>query len=209
MAREFFCAYHSYLDAIEPLDDAERGRLFTACLTYSKTGESPPLTGNERFVFPSLKGQIDRDRASYEEKCQRMRTIGEKGLVSQGKCKQKDAYASKEKEKEKPVSLSPSLSSFESFWSLYPRKANREAALKAWESISPDEALTQQILTAVKRQKQSDQWTDDGGKFIPYPAKWLTERRWEDEPEQAARHSKSYDIDELEKMSFFDVPEDL
>ena len=30
MALESFNAYHSYLKAIEPLNDAQRGRLFTA-----------------------------------------------------------------------------------------------------------------------------------------------------------------------------------
>ena len=35
MAREYICLYHSYLDAIEALDDAERGRLLTAMLEYT------------------------------------------------------------------------------------------------------------------------------------------------------------------------------
>ena len=39
-----------YLDAIEPLGDAERGRLFTALLDYARTGEAPRLSGNERFI---------------------------------------------------------------------------------------------------------------------------------------------------------------
>ena len=43
MAREYFCCYHSYLEVMEQLNDAERGRLFTACLEYSKTGEAPEL----------------------------------------------------------------------------------------------------------------------------------------------------------------------
>lgn len=73
MAREFFNAYHSYLEAIEPLNDAERGRLFTACLSYSMTGEVPELRGNERFVFAGMKSQIDRDKQSYAEKCERNR----------------------------------------------------------------------------------------------------------------------------------------
>ena len=64
MAVEYFCAYHSYLDALEPLTDAERGRLFTACLKYSKSGEVGHLSGNERFVFPFFRGQIDRDNAN-------------------------------------------------------------------------------------------------------------------------------------------------
>ena len=61
MAREFFCAYHSILEAMEPLNDAECGRLFRACLNYSMTGAPQELCGNERFVFPGLKAQIDRD----------------------------------------------------------------------------------------------------------------------------------------------------
>ena len=69
MALESFNAYHSYLKSIEPLNDAERGRLFTALLFYSSTGEAPDLRGNERFVFPTMKAQIDRDKQSYETKC--------------------------------------------------------------------------------------------------------------------------------------------
>lgn len=71
MAREYFCAYHSYLKSVEPLNDAERGRLFTACLEYSMTGEAPDLRGNERFVFPMIREQIDRDSVKYKSFCQK------------------------------------------------------------------------------------------------------------------------------------------
>ena len=79
MALESFNAYHSYLTAIEPLNDAERGRLFTALLTYSSTGEVPDLRGNERFVFPQMKWQIDRDKSSYNDFCARQSENGKKG----------------------------------------------------------------------------------------------------------------------------------
>ena len=78
MALESFNAYHSYLDAMEELNDAERGRLFTALLIYSSTGEAPELRGNERFVFPSMKSQIDRDIGKYKRKCEKNRANGEK-----------------------------------------------------------------------------------------------------------------------------------
>lgn len=68
MAIEYFCCYHSYLEAMEPLTDAEKGRLFTAMLVYSKTGEVPQLSGNERFIFPMMRGQIDRDNQRYDAK---------------------------------------------------------------------------------------------------------------------------------------------
>lgn len=80
MALEFFNGYHSYLDSMEPLGDAERGRLFTACLLYSKTGEVMELRGNERFVFPTMRSQIDRDKAAYEAKCEKNRENGKKSI---------------------------------------------------------------------------------------------------------------------------------
>ena len=79
MDRPYFCAYHSYLEALEPLNDAEKGRLFVACLTYSMTGEVPQLSGNERFVFPSLRGQIDRDKARFAELDRKQAENGRKG----------------------------------------------------------------------------------------------------------------------------------
>lgn len=79
MAREYFCAYHSYLEAMEPLNDAEKGRLFTACLLYSKTGEVPQLSGNERFTFYSMKVDIDRSIENYNEYCTKQTENGKKG----------------------------------------------------------------------------------------------------------------------------------
>lgn len=72
------CLYHSYLDAIQALGDAERGRLLTAMLEYSITGAAPQLGGNERYIFPMVKAQIDRDRERYDEKC---RANSEKGKL--------------------------------------------------------------------------------------------------------------------------------
>lgn len=71
MAIEYFCAYHSYLQSMELLTDAERGRLFTALLEYSSTGITPEFKGNERFVFSGMRSQIDRDAKNYEEKCRK------------------------------------------------------------------------------------------------------------------------------------------
>ncbi len=69
MPMEYFCAYHSYLKALEPLNMEERGQLFTRLLEYSATGDEPQITGNERFVYPMMRDQIDRDKARYQEKC--------------------------------------------------------------------------------------------------------------------------------------------
>lgn len=79
MAKEYICLYHSYRDAIQALDDAERGRLLTAMLEYTLTGDAGNLRGNERFVFPLIKSQIDRDNAKYQETCKKNRENGKAG----------------------------------------------------------------------------------------------------------------------------------
>ena len=71
---------------------------------------------------------------------------------------------------------------FDAFWRAYPRKVGKKAALRAWNRLRPEPDLTQRILEAVDFQKQWPQWTKDGGQFIPHPATWLNQGRWEDEP---------------------------
>ena len=36
------------------------------------------------------------------------------------------------------------------------------------------------LTAAVEAQKQSAQWTKDNGQYIPNPATWLNQGRWED-----------------------------
>lgn len=49
----------SWLQYIEPLSDAERGRLWTAMLMWADSGETEELKnyfrGNERYLFPAFK----------------------------------------------------------------------------------------------------------------------------------------------------------
>lgn len=70
MARDYVCLYHSYLDAMEALGDAERGRLVTAMINYSQRREIGELSGNERYIWPMIRSQIDRDIEAYTQKCE-------------------------------------------------------------------------------------------------------------------------------------------
>ena len=79
MALTYIKIFVDSLDAIEPLDDGERGRLFTALLQYARTGEIAGLQGNERFLFPTFRAQLDRDAASYESVCEANRLNGARG----------------------------------------------------------------------------------------------------------------------------------
>lgn len=70
---------------------------------------------------------------------------------------------------------------FDKFWEEYPLKYAKAKALAAFNKIDPDDQLLETMLEAVRKQKETDQWKKDGGQFIPYPATWLNQHRWEDE----------------------------
>ncbi len=67
---------------------------------------------------------------------------------------------------------------FGRFWEAYPRKVGKAAARKAFARVQTDPAV---LLDAVMAQRRSAQWTKDGGKYIPNPATWLNQGRWEDQ----------------------------
>ena len=58
--------FTDFAEVIEPLSDAERGRLFMSMLQYASTGEAGTLSGTERFVWPIAKQNIDRTRVEAE-----------------------------------------------------------------------------------------------------------------------------------------------
>ena len=74
----YFLAYTSYIASVEQLNDEECGRLFRALLLYAADSTLPDLPGNEKFIFPQIKYQIDRDRDNYRKKCEQARKNIEK-----------------------------------------------------------------------------------------------------------------------------------
>lgn len=70
---------------------------------------------------------------------------------------------------------------FASFWTKWPRKQDRKAALKAWRRMKPKDRAA--ALDAVEPWVEN-YWRgrkDRNPNFIPYGASWLNGRRWEDE----------------------------
>lgn len=70
---------------------------------------------------------------------------------------------------------------FDEFWAAYPRKVGKDAAAKAFAKRRVGVGLLAQMLAAISTQKTGEQWRRDGGQFIPHPATWLNEGRWQDE----------------------------
>lgn len=70
---------------------------------------------------------------------------------------------------------------FAMFWMNYPKKVDKQKATKAWNKLKPAGQLLADMMAGLERQKATGDWQKDNGKYIPYPAKWLNDRRWEDE----------------------------
>lgn len=69
---------------------------------------------------------------------------------------------------------------FERFWTLYPRKTNRVAAVRAWDKLRPDFQLCETMAKALRAQINMPQWKE-GTQHIPHPSTWLNGARWLDE----------------------------
>lgn len=67
------------------------------------------------------------------------------------------------------------------FWEQYPKKTGKDAAWKSWQKRNGDRPKIEAILEAIKNQRIGDQWTRDGGQYIPNPATWINQGRWADE----------------------------
>lgn len=66
---------------------------------------------------------------------------------------------------------------FKRFWDAYPKQKGKTEAREAFAKVDvPIDVL----LSALETQKRSRDWIKEGGQYIPYPAKWLNKRRWED-----------------------------
>jgi hypothetical protein len=69
---------------------------------------------------------------------------------------------------------------FHEFWDAYPRKiGDKQGALKTWSKNRLDEKANQIIQTVKARVAGDHKWSDL--QFVPYPATYLKQERWNDE----------------------------
>jgi hypothetical protein len=66
---------------------------------------------------------------------------------------------------------------FDAFWAAYPRRVNKDGALKSWHAQGCDK-----VAPDIQRDIASrmDDWQRDGGKYVPHPTTYINQRRWEE-----------------------------
>lgn len=102
--------------------------------------------------------------------------------------KDKDIEIEKEKDKEKENSA------FYAQWiKEYPLgEIDPKETRQAWDKLKVDETLFVSIMDGLRKWKRA--WDDP--KYIPYPATWLNNHRWEAEPPKRKKHF-SYERDDF------------
>lgn len=152
------------------------------------TGYSLFAVENDEFFYSE---SLDSRMLSYESKREKARAAivsrweREKALPANTDVLRKNYECNTSKVKEKKVKESKTKDLFDVFYAEYPRKVSRADAEKAFRSLAVDDALLSKILNGLSNWKKQDGWKKDGGQFIPYPATWLRQRRWEDELQTA------------------------
>lgn len=104
-------------------------------------------------------------------------------------------------------------SRFAEFWQSYPRKVGKPKAEAAFKRIDWRQVEFRVLMDSLARQKQSAQWTKDGGEYIPHPTTWLNRAGWDDELPAAKPavshkpHGYSRDQDEADRQLQRDLEE--
>lgn len=223
-----FLLYADWEEQVGLLTDEDAGKLFKALFAYERTRESGELPPVAAMAFAFMRKELDRNRKAYEEKCQKLRQNGAQGGRPRRGEEEENPKDSPENQKKPNGFLENQMGGdtvtvtdtdterdkrslrardgFDRFWQLYPKQTGEREARAAWEELSPGEDTQSQILEALHRAKSSPQWREEHGRYIPKAAKWLRERQWSNlVPLPVA----SYDIEELEELSHFDLPEEM
>ena len=196
--------YRSWMEAVAELDPVTQGEVYRAIVIYGMNNEIPEgLSPVAKAMFIMAKPNIDANNAKRRKNAENGAKGGrpkanEKPKETQTKPKQ-NPNETESKPTQKPNGLMvnglmvnenviktipPKAADderFETFWKTYPKKVGKKDAQRAWKKIKPDKDLFDRIIKAVTDWKDSDQWTKDGGQYIPNPATWLNRGSWDDE----------------------------
>jgi len=77
---------------------------------------------------------------------------------------------------------------FDLFWEMYPNKSAKATALIAWNKAKP--AIID-VVHALDWQTKQENWTKEGGKYIPMGSTYINQARWTDEKPIVIVHKKS------------------
>ena len=178
-----FLISYDWLAALEMLNGEDCKALLFALIRRQKDGEPLPTFENpllnvfcdmiEPTIKRRLSGQIGGNKAKEQPTPVPTPVPTRPSKVEYSKVEQSP--------QKPPVGADVCAERFETFWKAYPRKVGKGAAEKIFKKIHPSGEILRKMLDAIEAQSHSDQWKRDNGQYVPNPATWLNQTRWEDE----------------------------
>ncbi len=140
--------------------------------------------GNGRVIysvhFPPLDPNAENRQMAYDPNAENPKQgksqTGKIGMISN-----KESISNKEEYNNKDILPDKSGeydTDFLKWYNLYPRKVGKPKAHQAWKKIKPNTELKRKMVLAVLEHSKSRQWQKED--YIPYPATWLNQERWND-----------------------------
>ena len=195
---KYLKVFVDFADKIELLGDAERGRLFTAMLEYASSGAEPDLRGNERFIWPTAKSEIDRQSESYKARCETNRNNAASRYDSQRfVTSRSDSHQDKDKDKDKDKEQEKKNISF-------PPDGVKDSARAHRPTVEEVAAYCRERGNRVDAERFVDFYASKGWKVGNQPMKdWKacvrTWERREGKPKQTSRFATP-DYDAMEDL---------
>lgn len=155
--------------------EAEKAATAEREATKANEGQREPTKGNEsqRKSTKANESQREATKANESQREATKSTV----FVSVS-----DTVSDTVSDKAKPkTNARADEERFDAFWSAYPKKVGRGDARRAWNKAHVTHEIFAKIMNTLQRATQSDQWKRDGGKYIPNPATWLNQERWNDD----------------------------
>ena len=203
----FFKSYHT---ALKDLKASTRYAIREAIDEYMFENREPDFKDNlSKSIWSLLLPTLHKSKVRFEAGKQTFSKTQAKVEQNPSKIGAKQEQSSnllpvcssKEKgERKKEINNKPPISpnggshdvGFKLFWEEYPKKVGKIAARKAFDKAIKIVPVEDMII-AIDRQKHWEQWRKDNGAYIPNPATWLNQGRWDDkqtDAEEPARKEK-------------------
>ena len=202
--RKQFTFYWSFYDAVADLPPEQAKEGLWIIVTYALTGQMPevemePAIGVAfKLIKPVLDAARKKSNGAMNSQEKQKKQKEEKTLAAQqisdapkqdgdritagcpqDAVKEKEVEIENEIEKESLytdgvcVNRDTDTDRFERFWNLYPNKLGKQKAWEAWQMEKPD---LDKLVVALECWKNSRQWRQDNGRFIPKAENFLKEK---------------------------------
>ena len=158
---------------------------------------TPDNGGTVKDIFKenfkeSIYVQNAHDQAKQEQVLVEQKLEAER--LEKQKAEQEAKANLEAKAKAKAESENQLLKNFELFWSAYPNKKSKKTAFEKFKRIDFKKTSFESILISLEKQKQSDDWTKNGGQYVPMPQTWIFNERWTDEIQTSVQQQPHTDV---------------